>query len=178
MIMRVTGTDLWNSEKIVMLSQWLVLSFCIFPLISSESHSHQHLAVEKHLSNEQRFIISSISSTVTVKDSSAVQNNIPAVSSNDNSAIKNKTVAKLVEYDDSLPEQRAPSGIDHNFSVRDSGSHETWPGFLSPDSPIGRFPPKAPLIPDIFTVAVETVYLKVKVNQKVEYDFSCTKMYK
>ena len=36
------------------------------------------------------------------------------------------------------------------------------PGVLCPEMyPLDSFPPKAPIIPDIFTVAVETVSLKV-----------------
>ncbi len=40
------------------------------------------------------------------------------------------------------------------------------PGILCPMDiyPLESFPPKAPIIPDIFTVAIETVYLKVRTN--------------
>ncbi|OXA55344.1 uncharacterized protein LOC110848205 [Folsomia candida] len=40
------------------------------------------------------------------------------------------------------------------------------PGLLSPDVyPVDSFPPKAPIIPDIFTVAVETIYMKEQKRQ-------------
>jgi len=51
-----------------------------------------------------------------------------------------------------------------NGKDNDGGTvHLKQPGVLCPEIyPLDSFPPKAPIVPDVFSVAVETVYLKVR----------------